>query len=684
MNYCVVQTIILNLHRYSCKILFAMNTLNHHHRTFFAGITLFLSFFAATAFGQQGALTPALVKTVRQCTQIGSFHEGMAVACKNGRYGYISRDGRWAVRPKYEMAGHFNNGRGAVVRNGCLGYVDSNGNEVVACSYYVPMECVSRREFLMCFYEDYGMFHGGMAVVWKDAKVGAIDRNGTVRVPFGRYEYIFDFCEGLAFAREKGGKGVIIDTNGNVFHRFPDSIYLGNTYKNRERCFAAMADWYDTVTEKPYYGLIDIRGNWLMPLRLGRLRYINEEKTILLHYYECRESDAKRDTTIINYNYVYDLVRQRELAFDPKEMDSVMNGSKEICAYVDGKRFVKKEMDGKSRVVMMDTAGRILRTLPFGVYDCQPWSEGLSVVRLKDGQSLRYGLMDADGNLTFRKEELAEAERLAFAQLSLPSWPELKLDSQWIEEQSQLLEEAYQEKSEEKKQLFFRRCSEAAAAALPRTDNDTLREVEEVFKVFYRSGKWFDSPRALTLCSQPEIGHLCFRESLDDLDRSYKKCMKEREKYRDLESYEGCGSCFSNLEYVLEKENLENFCSEMEGVSYGLTLLGKPVFRKIANDFVHREEIVKKNYVFCPGSSCERAHFLNFQSADKDTLYYFNWQGVTPTVEKVIFDKGMRHAMLFYTYYNSGCTGEWGYCLLKNGRKGWKALRYVVYGEFID
>ena len=73
--------------------------------------------------------------------------------------------------------------------------------------------------------------------------------------------------------------------------------------------------------------------------------------------------------------------------------------------------------------------------------------------------------------------------------------------------------------------------------------------------------------------------------------------MKEREKYRDLESYEGCGSCFSNLEYVLEKENLENFCSEMEGVSYGLTLLGKPVFRKIANDFVHREEIVKKNYV---------------------------------------------------------------------------------------
>ena len=413
-----------------------MNTSKHHHRTFFAGITLFLSFFAVTAFGQQGALTPALVKTVRQCTQIGSFHEGMAVACKNGRYGYIRRDGQWAVRPKYEMAGHFNNGRGAVVRNGWLGYVDSNGNEVVACSYYVPMGCVSRREFLMCFYEDYGMFHGGMAVVWKDAKVGAIDRNGTVRVPFGRYEYIFDFCEGLAFAREKSGKGVIIDTNGNVFHRFPDSIYLGNTYKNWERCFAAMADWYDTVTEKPYYGLMDIRGNWLMPPRLGRLRYINEEKTILLHYYyECRESDAKRDTTIFNYNYVYDLVRQRELAFDPKEMDSVMNGSKEICAYVDGKRFVKKEMDGKSRVVMMDTAGRILRTLPLGVYDCQPWSEGLSVVRLKDGQFLRYGLMDADGNLTFRKEELAEAERLAFAQLSLPSWPELKLDSQWIAEQ---------------------------------------------------------------------------------------------------------------------------------------------------------------------------------------------------------------------------------------------------------
>lgn len=667
---------------------FAMNTLNHHHRTFFAGITLFLSFFAATAFGQPGTLTPALVKTVRQCTQIGSFHEGMAVACKNGRYGYIRRDGRWAVRPKYEMAGHFNNGRGAVVRNGCLGYVDSNGNEVVACSYYVPMECVSRREFLMCFYEDYGMFHGGMAVVWNDAKVGAIDRNGTVRVPFGRYENIFDFCEGLAFAREKGGKGVIIDTNGNVFHRFPDSIYLGNTYKNRERCFAAMADWYDTVTEKPYYGLMDIRGNWLMPPRLGRLYYINEEKTILLHYYEYRESDAKRDTTIINYNYVYDLVRQRELAFDPKEMDSVMNGSKEICAYVDGKRFVKKEMDGKSRVVMMDTAGRILRILPLGVYDCQPWSEGLSVVRLKDGQSLRYGLMDAEGNLTFRKAELAEAERLAFAQLSLPSWPELKLDSQWIAEQSQLLEEAYQEKSEEKKQLFFRRCAEAVSA-LPPTSNDTLREVEEVFKTFFMSRQWeniwgrMEWSASRTMFLQSDIPNLVF---CDKLEPPEKKEIQDDDEWSAGNEWSGMlfvldWGGVSNIDpehYVFHFKNVGQFYPRMVD-TVGLIFPGVPAISQIVSDFISRKNGESFDSLHCRCAWCCRNLFLFVPVNDLDSGYFGD--DPYPHVNAIVFSKGMKQAMVGFR--TGDRSGKIGYCLLKRKGRKWKAIRYVTPIEYI-
>ena len=648
-----------------------MNTSNHHHRTLFAGITLFLSFFAATAFGQQGALTPALVKTVRQCTQIGSFHEGMAVACKNGRYGYIRRDGRWAVRPKYEMAGHFNNGRGAVVRNGCLGYVDSNGKEVVACSYYVPMECVSRREFLMCFYEDYGMFHGGMAVVWNDAKVGAIDRNGTVRVPFGRYENIFDFCEGLAFAREKGGKVVIIDTNGNIYYRFPDSIYpiyLGNTYRNRERCFAAMVDWYDGVTEKPYYGLMDIRGNWLMPPRLGRLRYINEEKTILLHY-EYSESDAKGDTTI--YNYVYDLVRQRELAFDPKEMDSVMNGSKEICAYVDGKRFVKKEMDGKSRVVMMDTVGRILRTLPLGVYDCQPWSEGLSVVRLKDGLHFRYGLMDGEGNLTFQKEQLREAERLAMVESRL-SWPALQLDSQTVEGLVQLLEEAYQEKSEEKKQLFFRRCAELAES-LRRTDNDTLREVEELFKVFGRSQDWRDGTGMHCYLSdylQAYIPHICFILSVDDLEKEFIKCRKHlgSDDYYDDVYFYLSNFWDGRLEperFVICRDSAANFCPQMEEYPQGF--FGLPVFRQIKKRFINEEP-----YLLWDASEeyWNRTHFINLYPAE-DMF----------RVGSIVFGKGMKQVMVFYDKYYDYHQCERGYCLLKKKGGVWKVIRQVPFGE---
>ncbi|MBO7464985.1 MAG: WG repeat-containing protein, partial [Bacteroidales bacterium] len=377
-----------------------MNTSNHHHKTFFAGITLFLSFFAATAFGQPAALTPALVKTVRQCTQIGSFHEGMAVACKNGRYGYIRRDGRWAVRPKYEMAFDFSEGRGAVVKNGRLGFVDSTGREVIACRYYYGGWFDP--------YNYYNHFNCGLAVLLLNGKFGAIDRTGEVRIPFGRFDKIYHFDNGVAFAREKGGKMVIIDTNGNICYRLPDSLRFDYPYRSGKRCLAALLsdDAEDTC------GLIDTKGVVLMPPRPGRFTYLNEDRTILLHFYShCDMIDWNKDSCYTKYNYVYDLVRQRELPFDTMEIKRLLELNQLMPSYSEGKCFAKKEVDGKKRVVVQDSSGQELWTLPLGVYDFQPWSEGFSVVRLKDGQHLSCGLMDAAGRLSFTAEQLREAER---------------------------------------------------------------------------------------------------------------------------------------------------------------------------------------------------------------------------------------------------------------------------------
>ena len=459
------------------------------------------------ACGQPGALTPALVETVQGCTSIGGFHENISVVCKNGRYGYIRRDGGWVVRPKYDMAFDFSEGRGAVVKNGRLGFVDSTGREVIACRYYYGGWFDP--------YNYYNHFNCGLAVLLLNGNFGAIDRTGKVRIPFGCFDKIYHFDNGVAFAREKGGKMVIIDTNGNIGYRLPDSLKFDYPYRSGKRCLAALlsSDASDTC------GLIDTKGVVLMPPRPGRFTYLNEDRTILLHFYShCDMISWDRDSCYTIYNYVYDLVRQRELAFDTMEIKRLLELNQLMPSYSEGKCFVKKEVDGKKRVVVQDSSGQELWTLPLGVYDFQPWSEGFSVVRLKDGQHLSCGLMDAAGRLSFTAEQLREAERIA--NWKMPSWPVQHLDSQTVAGLAQLLEEAYQEQSKEKKQLFYQRCAELSKSCR-RTDNDTLREVEDLFKVLYLSGDW--SFRGLGnrlesgLFFQSSTPHLCYQANLEKL-----------------------------------------------------------------------------------------------------------------------------------------------------------------------
>ena len=622
------------------------------------------------ACGQPGALTPALVKRVQGCTSIGGFHENISVVCKNGRYGYIRRDGSWVVRPKYEMAFDFSEGRGAVVKNGRLGFVDSKGREVIACRYYYGGWFDP--------YNYYNHFNCGLAVLLLNGNFGAIDRTGKVRIPFGCFDKIYHFDNGVAFAREKGGKMVIIDTNGNICYRLPDSLKFDYPYRSGKRCLAALlsSDASDTC------GLIDTKGVVLMPPRPGRFTYLNEDRTILLHFYShCDMISWDRDSCYTIYNYVYDLVRQRELAFDTMEIKRLLELNQLMPSYSEGKCFVKKEVDGKKRVVVQDSSGQELWTLPLGVYDFQPWSEGFSVVRLKDGQHLSCGLMDAAGRLSFTAEQLREAERIA--NWKMPSWPVQHLDSQTVAGLAQLLEEAYQEQSKEKKQLFYQRCAELSKSCR-RTDNDTLREVEEVFKAFYRALIGELEDRSCDISVQSQIPHICFREGIDDLEEGFKK----RGTDEDYESEIVTSDWWSGYRLGLHPEwavidlaECENFCPEMEEFPYGYH--GLSVFRQIAKDFLKEMPFPAWN---ASEEYIKRSNFLRFRPSGGDTAscYCYNfWGNEDLRMESLFFDKGMKRAMLFYTKYTTFWDGEGGYCVMEKEGNEWKVVRKAIFFEFL-
>ena len=64
-----------------------------------------------------------------QYTQASDFKEGLARVQKNGRFGFINKDGKTIIPFRYDIAKDFVNGLSLVERQGVRFYVDRYGNE---------------------------------------------------------------------------------------------------------------------------------------------------------------------------------------------------------------------------------------------------------------------------------------------------------------------------------------------------------------------------------------------------------------------------------------------------------------------------------------------------------------------------------------------------------------------------
>ena len=59
------------------------------------------------------------------------FHEGLARVKKNGKYGYINKEGEEVIKCQYDDASNFHEGLAAVKKNEKKYYIDNLGNELV-------------------------------------------------------------------------------------------------------------------------------------------------------------------------------------------------------------------------------------------------------------------------------------------------------------------------------------------------------------------------------------------------------------------------------------------------------------------------------------------------------------------------------------------------------------------------
>lgn len=158
-----------------------------------------------------------------------SFDEsGVARACRNQKWGLIDTTGNWIVRPYYRELSDFDSqGLAAATAGNRAGFINRKGKIVI------PLR-----------YEEVTPFDdGGLATVvkrtdWTTRRVGWIDRNGSEVIP----------CQFEASGRSWHFRSW-------YFHKHPTLLEVNEGHRS---------------------GLIDRKGNWVVPLGDGDLRIIKD------------------------------------------------------------------------------------------------------------------------------------------------------------------------------------------------------------------------------------------------------------------------------------------------------------------------------------------------------------------------------------------------------------------------
>ncbi len=112
----------------------------------------------------------------------GSFSEGLACVMENYKYGYINKQGQWKIKPRFDDADSFHEGIARIEMDGKIGFIDTNGQVVINLEF-------ARVE----------SFSEGLAPAQKMAvgRWGYIDKKGNMVIP-PTYDFANTFSEGLA------------------------------------------------------------------------------------------------------------------------------------------------------------------------------------------------------------------------------------------------------------------------------------------------------------------------------------------------------------------------------------------------------------------------------------------------------------------------------------------------------
>lgn len=134
----------------------------------------------------------------------GSFSEGLILAHRGGKWGFIDQSGKVGISFRFSAANQFHEGLASVVVKGKIGYIDKFGNWIIKPSFDT-MEHAADWVRLPNFSEGLGVYRHA-------ERYGYIDKKGQVVIA-AMFERAMPFSEGLA-AVSRDGKWGYIDKAG--------------------------------------------------------------------------------------------------------------------------------------------------------------------------------------------------------------------------------------------------------------------------------------------------------------------------------------------------------------------------------------------------------------------------------------------------------------------------------------
>lgn len=137
--------------------------------------------------------------------EANDFHEGLVMIMKNGKAGFLDKQGKVAIPFLYERAKDFSEGFAAVKKAGKWGFINKEGKNVIPCQY-----------------DKVASFREGLVAVVKNGKSGYINTKGKEIVPFiydkpEDWEPLHDFHEGLAVVKKNGVYGYVDKEGKSTF-----------------------------------------------------------------------------------------------------------------------------------------------------------------------------------------------------------------------------------------------------------------------------------------------------------------------------------------------------------------------------------------------------------------------------------------------------------------------------------